>query len=104
VKGKGDEMKKIGIIKFCELMIESANNATPFVLFTVASIVLYDKKPLLDTAITLIGTNIFLWGIWAIPHVKKIVSEDDDKITRMVVFIAIVWIIFMLLLATISLS
>ncbi|MBX4132360.1 hypothetical protein JMI89_01770 [Frischella sp. Ac48] len=97
-------MKKIGITKFCELMVESANNATPFILFTVASIVLYDKKPIYDTAITLIGTNIFLWCVWSVPTIKKIILEDDDKITRAVVFISILSIIFLALIATISLS
>lgn len=97
-------MKKISLTRFCELMVEGANNATPFILFTVASIVLYDKKPIVDTMTMLIISNLLLWGVWSVPTIKKISLEDDDKITRIVVFISILSIIFMVLLATILLS
>lgn len=85
-------------------MVEGANNATPFILFTVASIVLYDKKPILDSIYDLILCNILLWFVWSVPTINKIKSEDDDKTTRGVVFICILGIIIMLLTATIILK
>lgn len=96
--------KKIKLKRFFELMVEGANNATPFILFTAASIVLYDKKPILDSISTLIVGNCILWLVWIVPTINKIKLEDDDKITRIVFFISILCLIFMLLIATIRLS